>query len=360
MLTVQPKASINQINLLNKHPFRVTEKNLIILPSSVSEAILFSPVIKNLRCNFGQNIQIDVIGDHNTANLFTRSPYINNFYLDSKIKNRNDFLKNQKYDTIFLFNFPVLWTMASFQQKVKQRVSFDVKKMGLENLPLWKTMITHLIDTQKYNDSTSQNELYLNVLSELGLKIFDRYPEISTSLFDNRKADEIIRKIARPIISINCATDNSCKDWPIDEWAKLLEKLKQKYECSFIAFGEKEDKKIYEKIQKKSGIRIINFCGKTTHRETIEAYKKVNMLITIDSSAAHLAANAGTKDIIIIYGPSSEKRWKPISRQSQIHQIYRDVKCRPCNARVCMDKKCLNNISADFVFEQINGIFPNF
>lgn len=347
---------LNPLKFSPKPPYRITKKNLVILPSEIGEAILFSPVIKNLRQNFGQDAQIDVIGNKKIFNLFEKSPYLNNFYFNEKIKDKAEFLKKHGYDSIFLFNFPILWSMASLQTRVRQRISFDLERLGMENLPLWRTLITHMVSAPKPDQKKSQTEIFLEALTQLKLAIYDTIPEIICTDNDFRRAEKLLRKVRMPIVAIHANSSIAAKEWEIEKWAEIITYINSKTDCSFISLGEKSEKTIYEALQQMTGIKIHNFCGKTTLRESIEVYKQASLLITVDTAAAHLAAAGGINDIIVLYGPSDESQWKPISDHSAVHQIYTNIKCRPCNCRACDNNRCLSELSSEAVIDRLNNI----
>lgn len=349
-------SGLNLLKFSPKPPYRITKKNLVILPSEIGEAILFSPVIKNLRENFEPDAQIDVIGNKKIFNLFEKSPYLNNFYFNEKIKDKTEFLKKQGYDSIFLFNFPILWSMASLQARVRQRISFDLERLGMENLPLWRTLITHMVSAPKPHHKKSLNEIFLDALTQLKLEIYDTIPQITCTDNDFRKAEKLLRKVKMPIVAIHANSSIAAKEWEIEKWAETITYINSRTDCSFISLGEKSEKTIYKALQKMTGIKIHNLCGKTTLRESIEVYKQASLLITVDTAAAHLAAAGGINDIIVIYGPSDENQWKPMSDHSVIHQIHTNIKCRPCNCRTCENNRCLSELEAKAVIDKLNNI----
>lgn len=338
-------------------PFEIPKKVLILLPKYIGDSFLLIPTIKNLRYNFGEKTKIDIAGNVFTKNLLEHLPYYDNFYNENKVStNKLNFLKKKNYDTVFIFNFSLLWGISCFQAQIKQRISFSLERTGIDNFPFINGLITHFIDYTAINDKKHQKDVYLNTLNKLGLKIFNEEPELYTTKSDATKAKALINNISLPKILIHVASGSKGKDWPIENWCEIVKYLNKNHNCSIISCGTNSEKALYDYIKLKTGVEIHNLCGQTSIRETFELYKHMDLLITIDSAPAHLASFAGCKNLIVLYGPTNEAQWKPLSSSSNVHQVFLDLKCRPCITRLCSHKNCLTKLTPKMVIEKINEI----
>jgi ADP-heptose:LPS heptosyltransferase len=75
-----------------------------------------------------------------------------------------------------------------------------------------------------------------------------------------------------------------------------------------------------------------------------------------DSGVTHLAAFMGTPTVVI-FGPSSPKRWSPVGRATKVLRGAAD--CAPCfemDAVSCKDTQCLNEVSVDRVLDAVREI----
>jgi|GEM_PF-2142932 len=339
-----------------KNSFVYPGKALIILPEFIGDILLLTPVLRNLNYNFGNSVKLDVIGNANAQNLLEGLPYFNNFFLDRKEhKYKFSFLKKSEYDTMFLFNFRFFWALAGYQTKIRQRIGFSLEKLGLENIFLWHKFMTHLIKSATIYDNKHQVNIYLDMLKTLNLYVKNDYPEIKLTIADIQKANTLLKNIPEPRVVIHVTAGSPGKQWNIDNWAVIIKYLKAN-NFNLISTGNQSEKQVYDYLSQKTGIKIHNFCGKTTIRETIALYKQVSLCITLDTAAAHFAAAANTKNIIVVYGPTNESQWKPYAPDSFIQQIYLDLDCRPCLTRLCTHRKCLNNITPDMVINTIDNI----
>jgi ADP-heptose:LPS heptosyltransferase len=341
----------------NKIPFSIPQKALIILPEFIGDVILLTPAIRNLHYHFGNKVKLDLVGNANAKNSLETLPYFNNFYIDrEKIDSKVHFLKKNGYDTLFLFNFRFFWALAGYQANVRQRIGFNLEKMGFENIFFWRKFMTHLTESATIYDKKHQINIYLDLLKSLELNIKDDYPEVKLTENDILKANILLKDIAGPKVLIHATAGSPGKQWDLNNWVVLIKYLKEKCNFSIISTGSLSEKDIYDYLSAKSGAKIHNLCGKTTIRETIALYRHIDLAITLDTAAAHFAAAANTKNIIIIYGPTNESQWKPYSSCSSVQQICLDMECRPCLTRLCRHRKCLTDITPDLIINEIDNL----
>ena len=340
-------------------PFKIPERTLVILPKFIGDIILLTPLIRNLRYNFGNKAAIDLVCADSTKNILETLPYVDNiFSTDIDIKNKIDFLREKNYDAVFLFNFPVLWAWACVEAKIPQRVGFSLERIGCSNFPLWQNLLTHVVKSTPIKDKSPQWKVYLDILKTLGLNNYDNHTEIVLTKDDKKKAKGILKQInsKKPKILIQVIAGSHGKQLELSKWITILKHIKKNIDCTVIATGTEQEKEIYEYLSANSDIKICNLCGKTTIREAIALYKYLDLVITLDTSISHLAGVAGVKNIIIIYGPTNEAQWQPYAPNSNIYQIYLNLPCRPCITRVCSHKKCLVKLRPEKIINAIDKI----
>ncbi|MDD3150922.1 MAG: glycosyltransferase family 9 protein [Candidatus Gastranaerophilales bacterium] len=352
------KVKTHFINPSNPH-FRTPKKCLVILPDFIGDAVLLSSIIKNLRQNFNSKCILNIVCSKSVSFLFKNAPDVNKIYLKDRIKNKTKFLQKHNYDTIIMFNYPLKWAFSAYRAKTRQRVGLSLDRLGIKKFYIWRKLLTHSIKTTPMKDVQSQISVYMHTLDNLGLEVNNEPPKFTAFAKDMLKANSLLKDIKKPIILIHAASGSIGKQWKLEYWAKTLQEIQNKFDCSFICTGIKKDIPIYEKIETLSKVKIHNFCAKTTLGETIAILSKVDIVITLDTSIAHLAAAANSPNIIVLYGPTNEKQWKPISDKSNIIQIYKELSCRPCIARFCPHKKCLNELYPEIVIERISNIMLN-
>jgi len=343
---------------INKNiEFKIPEKVLVVLPGFVGDVILFTPMLRNIRRNIGINKTLDVICTKNVVNIIEPLSYIDQIHTEEfNTKDKIDFLKNEGYDTVFLFNFPFWWARACYKAAVKQRVSFDLHRLGIDNIFIWQKFITHQLPSTSVKDHKHQSDVYLDTLKSINMQVYDRHFEVKLTKNDLDKAEELVRNLDGLKILINITAGSPGKAWPVKNWLEIIKYLKNSFNCSIIATGTSREKGIYDLLASESGIQITNLCGQTTIRETISLYKSLDLVITVDTASAHFAAIADAKNIIVIYGPTNHLQWAPRSDVSNIYQVYVDLPCRPCITRTCSHRNCINKLTPEMVIKSIKSI----
>ncbi|MDD5070990.1 MAG: glycosyltransferase family 9 protein, partial [Candidatus Omnitrophica bacterium] len=154
------------------------------------------------------------------------------------------------------------------------------------------------------------------------------------------------------------------KCFGLDYSIKLLDMLKQLNNVTFFIVGssinqKKEADLIKLKLQK---MDIHNICCKTSLLELKEFLKNMDLLISVDTGVAHLAAVSNIP-IISFYGATLPEQTGPIT--SKANMIYHKLDCLPCNSqieinkKICKEPKCIYNVTPKHVMEIIIKILSS-
>jgi len=87
---------------------------------------------------------------------------------------------------------------------------------------------------------------------------------------------------------------------------KGIKFLNQKYELNFYVVGSANDYDYAQNFIEQSKINIVNFCGKTNLPELGYLLKQSDLLLSVDTGTAHIAA-AGETDTVVIFAGTSHK-----------------------------------------------------
>lgn len=123
-------------------------------------------------------------------------------------------------------------------------------------------------------------------------------------------------------IIFNIAASKKSKRWPVKNWIKLIDQIKQhypNYEMELI--GGKDEKDSAQAIQEATQIK--NQVGKCTISETIYLLPNADLIITHDSFALHAAVSLGVKQIIVLANGNNDFRFSNYtSITNQVQTIY--------------------------------------
>lgn len=146
------------------------------------------------------------------------------------------------------------------------------------------------------------------------------------------------------------------KDWGAENYAELVTLLPPNFKV--VLLESKAGIDSCNLIKFIGGDRVINLAGMTNIQETVAALSRVDLVIANDSGPAHLAA-ALDKPLMVLWGPTSEIKNKPVSDKAFILKV--DIECAPCqgteNWKKCLQPVCLSSIKPAMVVDVMKKYF---
>jgi ADP-heptose:LPS heptosyltransferase len=150
------------------------------------------------------------------------------------------------------------------------------------------------------------------------------------------------------------------KKWPLEFFAKLMEKFTTTGPVQFFIFGDRSEAGLGKDLQAlRPQCTVVNCAGRTTFPVLAAALKKMDLCVANDTGPMHCAALMGVPTVGI-FGPTTEKKWSPPGR---FRAVVADCTCRPCyylsSMPECGDRICLRNVTADMVFDACMKVLEN-
>ncbi len=138
------------------------------------------------------------------------------------------------------------------------------------------------------------------------------------------------------------------KTWPKERFVEVVKELAGKYSCSFCIVGAPSDREYADELIREAQLPIANLCGKTGLIDLAALLKNVDLFLTVDTGAAHIAATVDVP-MVVVYGCTSPARWHPRSDKAIV--LYSVEPCRPCqkSAVECPTPVCLANVTVEKV-----------
>jgi ADP-heptose:LPS heptosyltransferase len=162
------------------------------------------------------------------------------------------------------------------------------------------------------------------------------------------------------VVNPNASKLISIRKWPLDYYAKLVDRLVVDERVYVAIIGVASEKPDADYIcQAVKSERVLDLTGKTTLKELIDLFNIGDILITNDSGPAHFAALTSIHTVVF-FGPESPHIYKPLSDRCTV--MYAHYACSPCvsvfNQRLsaCNDNLCLQHIGVDEVYGVVQAI----
>jgi ADP-heptose:LPS heptosyltransferase/GT2 family glycosyltransferase len=152
----------------------------------------------------------------------------------------------------------------------------------------------------------------------------------------------------------------SFKNWGYKKYAELIERLIKKYsDYKILIFGINKDKKIIDyitdmRLLKGENRRVINCVDSYTIQETVYLISKCKFMVANDTGLSHASSCVGVK-CYTLFGMTPPKKALPwgygievsLNLSCSTHCYYEK------RWADCQYKKCLEDMSVDFVFNRI-------
>lgn len=327
-------------------PFLLPQRVLVVPSHFIGDNILLTPFIRHLRENLGGSARLDVAATPAIAPLYETLPGIDCVHIEKRgeLRNPKSFLEQEGYDTLIMCRYAPLWAHAAVRAEVPQRVGYDLERLGIHRLKRWGQSLTHTIPSTSMFDEQPQVEIYLDILRHLGMQAGDNRLICRLTPADHQRAEALLAGASRPRILIHAGSGSPGKNWPLPHWEQLLTVLQRRFDPVFVTVGGAGEKGLYAQWEER--YPFINLCGQTHLRESVAVLERMDLVITLDTSVAHMAALAGTPRLVVLYGPTNERQWRPrVKPGTVLEQVHLDLACRPCPARTCEHKSCMKELS---------------
>lgn len=334
-----------------------TSKRILIFNVNWLGDVLFSTAaIRNIRRNFPESFIACIIPSR-CYPVLKGNPHLDEIIIfDEKDRHKSilaqlafvRLLKNKKFDIAFLLHRSFARALICRLAGIPERVGYHTKKRAF--------LLTKKI-VSPTKDSLHRIDYYLNILTEGGFRVEDRYTEFFIEDKDADFVDKFLDKEGLRkedvLVAINPGGNWLPKRWPREYWAALAERLISELKFKVIITGSHQDLSIASKIKELMQEKPIIACGAFNIKQLGALCKRIGLFISADSGPLHIANAIGTKNIIAIFGPTSPEITGPYPLKN-VAILHKDVGCRiPCYQVHCKDNRCMKAITPEEVIAKI-------
>jgi lipopolysaccharide heptosyltransferase II len=349
-------------------------KILIINIFGIGDVLFTYPLIDNIKA-FDPKCEIGYIGNQRTAALLRAHPDIDKVFIYEKdtykhlyrqaplkaFKYLLDLYKNirkERYDAVIDLSLNYYFSFLCWKAGIPQRVGLNFKQRS--------RFLNNKVELKGY-EGRHVVDYYLELLTYLDIPVRKRHIELRLRPQDREWAERFFRQkdLLHSPLRIGMAPgggdswgkDALWKQWPMERYAKLADKLFEKFSADIILLGGKNDEKLCEKVKNLIPHKVHSACGRSTILQFAALANQCDMVVLNDGGPLHVAVAAGAKTVSI-FGPVDEDVYGPRSSTKQC-VVTSDVFCRPCYRQFkrarCQHAKCLQDISVEHVFQKIEA-----
>lgn len=132
------------------------------------------------------------------------------------------------------------------------------------------------------------------------------------SLEDERRAEEMVRRLKGqgPIVGVNPGSERPEKAWPEESFRRVLEALRGERGARFLLTGGPAEAALAARLAAALGEAALSTVGQVSFHGTYPLLKRMDIFLTTDTAALHLAWAAGTP-AVALFREENLGRYRP-------------------------------------------------
>lgn len=164
--------------------------------------------------------------------------------------------------------------------------------------------------------SEDENEIrrWLRLVSLAGAEISDTRMVFPITDAERGRAAHLLRELPGgrgPVVGLHAGAKDPARRWPVDRFAELADILTIRHSARIALTGTEGERPLTSAIRGRMRTPVLDLAGTTDLGTLAEVISRLDLLVTNDTGASHVAAAVGTPSVVM-YGPSRPVRWAPI------------------------------------------------
>jgi heptosyltransferase-2 len=230
-------------------------------------------------------------------------------------------LRKEKFDLSVMLNPSRDFNLISFFAGVPIRAGYD-RKLGF--------LLTHKIKDTKQLAQKHEVDYNLELVGLVGAKTRDKSLTLNIAQGNDQ---------GRSAIVLHPWTSDPAKEWPLDNFRFLAERINRELGIKVVIVGGRENSLNSRTLFGASDSNLLDLTGKTSLRELAVLLKSCRLLVSADSGPMHLAACLKVPVLALFRNDipaKSAKRWGPWGsgtviekaslRDISVEEVFRKVK----------------------------------
>ncbi|MDO9066741.1 MAG: glycosyltransferase family 9 protein, partial [Chloroflexota bacterium] len=246
---------------------------LVIRNDRFGEFLLNIPAIRALKERYPQ-AELTLAVNSTVGELATAVECVDQVVVWDQIRKG---LRKHRFDLCVVLNPTKEAHQSIFLAGIPVRVGYDRK---------WGFLLTHKLKDTKHQGSRHEVDCNLELVGLLGAKTQDL--SLAIKVNDNLYKYFINQKI----VIIHPFTSDPVKQWPIERFGELAQRIRSELDLKVIMVGLSQD-------ALEVNDSIINMVNKTSLPELAALLKRGSLVVSGDSGPMHLAASVGTPVIAL-------------------------------------------------------------
>lgn len=293
---------------------------LVIRPGGIGDAVLFLPMLTELRRAWPQ-AEIDLLVEKRNAGVVRGLGLVDRVLLYDRFPGGLPHALAAHYDVVIdTEQYHRSSAIVAFLTRAPRRIGFGTNVRRLL-----------LTDALPYDQSVYEARSFL----ELARRATGREPRwdpeqpfLPLDPEAERFAAQALEPLGdRPRVAIHPGASIPERRWPPERYAEVAAQLAAQG-VGIAVLGGREDVKAAAAIAERlAGQAAVNLAGKSTLAQAAAIVAQVDVYVSADTGVLHLAYAVGTRTVHL-FGPGVLSKWGPPGHR--FRSIAADAPCSPC------------------------------
>jgi ADP-heptose:LPS heptosyltransferase len=319
------------------------DRILIVRAGALGDTLMTTPTIRALKQRDPQ-AEVDYLCSQSARPLLEENPGISRLF---SLEHRN----------VPYFLSPEKHRLARALRERQYRLA-----VLLESGPQYRELIQHagareIRDIRDTFDARSHS--IINYLRAAGCEGVMGPMDLYLTPRDEMRAAETLRGLPRPWIGFHAGygppsgknsrqQSERLRAWSAENFVRLGRILRQRHGGTLVLTGSTGDVALTSRISAMLGSpEPLVLAGRTSVREMAAIIELLDVLVTVDSAPAHIAAVLGTRTVVL-WGPAIFEQTCPHGDPARLIVVRHPVSCAPCYGTPLM-KQCQRNICMEAI-----------
>lgn len=161
---------------------------------------------------------------------------------------------------------------------------------------------------------------WLHLLEVIQVPAAGRHLDFPLAPEEWRRATGLIGgEDARPIVGVHVGASAPERRWPPEAFASVIDAIAAQLDCRFVLTGGVAERGVTARAAAAARTPVVDLAGMTTVGEFGAVIARLDLLLTNDTGASHVAAAMRTPSVVL-FGPADPRRWAPLD-SSRHHVI---------------------------------------
>jgi heptosyltransferase-2 len=258
-------------------------------------------------------------------------------------------LKEERFDLAVLFPNSMEAAVIPWLAGIPRRIGHPTDGR--------RCLLTHVVSTESAA-GRHQVEWYLAVVRALGAN-GTQTVRLPVTEAVRRRSGELLRQYgiapAGLLVALNPGSAyGNAKRWPADRFAAVADRLVESRGATILLIGSEGERPVLDTVAAQMRRPAVNLGGRTDLSALVGVLERVDLLISNDTGAMHVAVAVGTP-VLAIFGPTDAVATGPLGRSARV--VCASVPCSPCLLRECpIDHRCMTGVTVPQVLQAARSL----